>query len=46
VSGRSDVSFSEWIALDLTYIDDWSLGKDFIILLRTIPEVLLARGAR
>jgi lipopolysaccharide/colanic/teichoic acid biosynthesis glycosyltransferase len=31
--------------LDLEYIDRWSLGLDGLILLRTIPAILLARGA-
>jgi lipopolysaccharide/colanic/teichoic acid biosynthesis glycosyltransferase len=31
--------------LDLEYIDNWSLGLDWKILLKTIPVVLLGRGA-
>jgi exopolysaccharide biosynthesis polyprenyl glycosylphosphotransferase len=46
VSGRNDLRFSEWMALDLQYIDNWSLGLDFAILLRTIPALLSRRGAR
>ena len=46
VGGRSDISFSEWVRLDLLYIDNWSLLTDVAILIRTIPEVLLGRGAR
>lgn len=45
VSGRSNLSFEQWMALDLEYIDHWSLGLDASILLRTIPAILLARGA-
>jgi exopolysaccharide biosynthesis polyprenyl glycosylphosphotransferase len=45
VSGRSNLSFREWMLLDLEYIDHWSLGLDFRILLRTIPAVLSGRGA-
>lgn len=45
ISGRSDLSFEEWMRLDLLYIDSWSLGLDFAILLRTVPAVMLARGA-
>lgn len=44
--GRNDVSFEEWMKLDLEYIDTWSLASDFRILLKTVPQVLLARGAR
>ncbi len=45
VSGRSNLSFDEWMQLDLEYIDRWSLGLDATILLRTIPAIVLARGA-
>ena len=45
VSGRSSLSFEQWMQLDLEYIDRWSLGLDGLILLRTIPAILLARGA-
>ena len=47
ISGRNDVKdFSDWVRLDLEYIDQWSLLLDFQILLRTIPAVLFGRGAR
>jgi exopolysaccharide biosynthesis polyprenyl glycosylphosphotransferase len=45
VSGRNGVSFEEWMDLDLEYIDTWSLETDLRILLRTVPAVVLARGA-
>jgi exopolysaccharide biosynthesis polyprenyl glycosylphosphotransferase len=45
VSGRDNLSFEQWMELDLEYIDRWSLGLDGLILLRTIPAILLARGA-
>ena len=45
ISGRSNLSFEEWVALDLKYIDSWSLQLDWLILLKTIPAVLTARGA-
>jgi exopolysaccharide biosynthesis polyprenyl glycosylphosphotransferase len=45
VSGRSNVSFDRWIALDLHYIDHWSLQMDFKILAMTIPAVLRGTGA-
>jgi exopolysaccharide biosynthesis polyprenyl glycosylphosphotransferase len=45
VSGRSNLSFEQWMELDLEYIDHWSLGLDASILLRTIPAIVLARGA-
>jgi exopolysaccharide biosynthesis polyprenyl glycosylphosphotransferase len=47
VSGRNEIlRFNEWMNLDLAYIDNWSLGLDARILLRTIPTVLTGRGAR
>jgi exopolysaccharide biosynthesis polyprenyl glycosylphosphotransferase len=47
ISGRNQVKdFSDWVKLDLEYIDRWSLGLDFKIMLRTIPAVLLGLGAK
>jgi exopolysaccharide biosynthesis polyprenyl glycosylphosphotransferase len=46
VSGRNDLTFAEWMTLDLEYIDTWSLALDFAILLRTIPAIITGRGAR
>jgi exopolysaccharide biosynthesis polyprenyl glycosylphosphotransferase len=45
ISGRNEIGFQEWMKLDLEYIDGWSLSRDLSILLRTIPIVLLTRGA-
>lgn len=46
INGRSDVEdFDTWVAMDLNYIDRWSLGLDVSILMRTIPVVLRGRGA-
>jgi exopolysaccharide biosynthesis polyprenyl glycosylphosphotransferase len=45
ISGRNDVDFDRWMELDLQYIDNWSPTLDFKILVRTIPAVLLGRGA-
>ncbi|MBT8207833.1 MAG: sugar transferase [Acidimicrobiales bacterium] len=46
VSGRSDTGFDQLDELDRWYVDNWSLGQDLEILARTVPAVLLARGAR
>ena len=47
VSGRNDVSnFSDWVRLDLEYIDNWSLWLDLKIIWRTIPIVLIGAGAK
>jgi lipopolysaccharide/colanic/teichoic acid biosynthesis glycosyltransferase len=45
VSGRSDVTFDQWVELDLAYIDNWSLSEDLRILFRTVRVVVLAKGA-
>lgn len=45
VSGRSDLDFKRWVELDLQYIAEQSIWKDIEILLRTIPAVVLGRGA-
>lgn len=45
VSGRSDLTFDEVIRLDVYYIENWSLLMDVSILLRTIPVVVLGKGA-
>ncbi len=47
ISGRSEIAdFSEWMKLDLEYIDNWSLWLDFKILLKTVPVVLFGVGAK
>jgi exopolysaccharide biosynthesis polyprenyl glycosylphosphotransferase len=47
ISGRNQVKdFSDWVKLDLDYIDRWSLALDFKILLRTVPAVILGLGAK
>lgn len=46
VMGRNTIhSFEDWVALDLRYIDNWSLWLDARILVRTIPAVLKGAGA-
>ena len=44
ISSRRDPSFEKSMFLDLQYIENWSLWKDFTILLRTLPAVLRAEG--
>ncbi len=46
VSGRNDIDFNRWMELDLEYIDNWSFWLDIRIMLKTIPAVFTARGAR
>jgi exopolysaccharide biosynthesis polyprenyl glycosylphosphotransferase len=43
-SRRNDVCFEEWMNLDLKYIDNWSLGLDFKIILKTPWAVMSGAG--
>ena len=43
--GRNDISFDEWMQLDMEYIDHWSLLLDMSILMRTVGAVVKGRGA-
>lgn len=45
VEGRDQVDFEKWMRLDMQYIDNWSLGLDARIILRTIPQVLSGRAS-
>lgn len=45
ISGRSNVTFDEWMRLDNLYIDTWSPLGDLAILCKTIPVVLRGEGA-
>ena len=45
VCGRNDVSFDEWMSMDLRYIREQSLRTDAVILLQTVKAVLSGRGA-
>jgi lipopolysaccharide/colanic/teichoic acid biosynthesis glycosyltransferase len=45
VSGRSDIPFPQQVQLDVQYIESQSLLLDLKLLLKTIPAVLLSRGA-
>jgi lipopolysaccharide/colanic/teichoic acid biosynthesis glycosyltransferase len=45
VSGRNEVSFEQWMNMDLEYIDNWSLGLDMKLLL-TVKEVTVGGGVK
>jgi lipopolysaccharide/colanic/teichoic acid biosynthesis glycosyltransferase len=45
VEGRDAVGFERWMELDMEYIDNWSLALDWKIMLRTIPQVVIGKGA-
>jgi exopolysaccharide biosynthesis polyprenyl glycosylphosphotransferase len=41
---RNDISFEQWMDMDMNYIDHWSLWLDVIIILKTIPAIVFGRG--
>ncbi len=45
VSGRNEISFEEWMYMDMQYIDHWSFWKDLRLILKTVPVVLTGHGA-
>jgi exopolysaccharide biosynthesis polyprenyl glycosylphosphotransferase len=44
VSGRNNIQFEDWMKLDLEYIDNWTLTRDMILVLKTIKVMLLGTG--
>ena len=47
VSGRNKINdFEYWVKLDLDYIDNWSLSRDFLLIFRTFPAVFFGNGAK
>ena len=45
ISGRSGLSFDDLVRLDFTYIENWSIWLDITIIARTIPALIVGRGA-
>jgi lipopolysaccharide/colanic/teichoic acid biosynthesis glycosyltransferase len=45
ISGRSNVSFDDWVELDREYIETWTPWGDLVLILRTIPVVIRGEGA-
>lgn len=45
VSGRASLSYEQMIDLDIYYLENWSLGLDLKILLRTLPAIFAREGA-
>jgi lipopolysaccharide/colanic/teichoic acid biosynthesis glycosyltransferase len=46
VAGRNQVTFAEWVRMDVAYMRRRTIFHDLSILIRTIPAVLLRRGAK
>ncbi|MCW3468065.1 sugar transferase [Rhodococcus pyridinivorans] len=45
VSGRSDLSWDESVRLDLSYVENWSMVSDVLIIGKTVKAVLASDGA-
>lgn len=45
ISGRKETSFEERMQIDLRYIDEWTLGLDLAIIVRTFAVVLSGKGS-
>nr|WP_253261106.1 sugar transferase [Rhodococcus ruber] len=45
VSGRSDLSWDEAVRLDLSYVENWSMVSDFMIIAKTVKAVVSSDGA-
>ena len=45
VSGRSDLSWEESVRLDLSYVENWSIMQDALILWKTVKAVVAKDGA-
>lgn len=45
VSGRSDLSWEDSVRLDLSYVDNWSMTGDLLIIARTLKAILTSDGA-
>lgn len=44
VSGRNNIDFDGWVALDKQYIDNWSLKEDVMIILKTVGVMFRGTG--
>jgi exopolysaccharide biosynthesis polyprenyl glycosylphosphotransferase len=45
VSGRTDLDFDDLVRLDFYYLENWSIWLDITVIAKTIPAVLMGRGA-
>jgi lipopolysaccharide/colanic/teichoic acid biosynthesis glycosyltransferase len=45
ISGRGDLPFEERMKLELDYIENYSIWRDIVILVKTLPAVLSGKGA-
>nr|WP_239550007.1 sugar transferase [Mycolicibacterium mucogenicum] len=45
ISGRSDLAVEDAVRLDLSYVENWSLLQDILIITKTVRTVLTGSGA-
>ena len=45
INGRSEMNFEEGVLLDIYYVENWTPFLDFKIMLKTVPAILMGRGA-
>ena len=45
VYGRSSVTFTNMVDMDIAYLEDQSLWKDIKLILLTVPVMILGKGA-
>jgi lipopolysaccharide/colanic/teichoic acid biosynthesis glycosyltransferase len=45
VSGRCDLSWDDFVRLDLSYVENWSMMSDLVIAVKTVRAVLSGSGA-
>jgi lipopolysaccharide/colanic/teichoic acid biosynthesis glycosyltransferase len=41
---RDDITFEEWVSMDLAYLDGWRLSRDVRLMLRTVGAVVRMTG--
>jgi exopolysaccharide biosynthesis polyprenyl glycosylphosphotransferase len=44
LANRNDIQFTDWMRMDMEYIENWNLMRDFVIIFRTILVVLEGKG--
>ena len=45
INGRGDLTLEQRVQLELEYIENYTLGRDLQILMRTVPEVIRGNGS-
>ena len=44
IPNRHDILFEKWMKLDIQYIENWSIKKDFLLLFKTIKAIIIKSG--